>query len=99
VDFDVATASQVDDGAVLLTVVGGPVDSVSALAGYEVLQARTPSSTRAIVYGAIGDGPLLRVWVPNASLAAQYSVRVDEGARRGTYEVIPGASYSVTRRP
>lgn len=99
VDFDVTTGADVDDGALLLTVSGGPVDSVTALGGYDVLQAQAEAATRAIVYGAIVDGALLRVWVPNASLAAQYSVRVDEGARRGTYEAVPGAAYSVVRRP
>jgi hypothetical protein len=99
VDFDVTTRADVDDGALLLTVSGGPVDSVTALGGYEVLHAQAEAATRAIVYGPIVDGALLRVWVPNASLAAQYGVRVDEGARRGTYEAIPGGAYSVMRRP
>ncbi|HET8622316.1 MAG TPA: hypothetical protein VFM14_02015 [Gemmatimonadales bacterium] len=99
VDFDVTTSADVDDGALLLTVFGGPVDSVRGLAGYDVLDAPIATGARAIVYGAIVDGALLRVWVPNASLAARYSVRVDEGARRATYEVVPGASYTVSRRP
>ena len=97
--FAVTPGAAVADGALLLTVSGGPVDSVTALGGYDVLQAQAEAATRAIVYGAIVDGALLRVWVPNASLAAQYSVRVDEGARRGTYEAVPGAAYSVVRRP
>ena len=67
VDFDVTTSADVDDGALLLTVLGGPVDSVRGLAGYDVLDAPTATGAKAIVYGAIVDGALLRVWVPNAS--------------------------------
>jgi hypothetical protein len=99
VDFDVTTPGDIDDGGLLLTIVGGPVDSVTGLAGYEVFHSQTAVATRAIVYGSIGDGALMRVWVPNASLASRYTVRVDEGARRVSYDVVPGAAYLVTRRP
>ncbi len=99
VNFDVVTAVNLEDGGLLLTVLGGAVDSVTGLAGYEVFQTLTATGARAMVFGSIVDGPLIRVWVPDVSRAGQYSVRVDEGAIRGTYAVLPGASYSVTRQP
>jgi hypothetical protein len=98
INFAVVTAANVEDGGLLLTVLGGAVDSVTGLAGYEVFQTLTTSGARAMVFGSIVDGPLIQVWVPDASRAGDYSVRVDEGAIRGTYDVLPGASYSVTRQ-
>ncbi len=99
INFNVVTPENSDDGALLLTVLGGVVDSVTGLAGYEAFHARTSASTRAMVFGSIVDGPLIRVWVPDLSLGARYSVRVDEGAIRGTYDVLPGTSYQVARTP
>jgi hypothetical protein len=99
VAFDVVTAAEVDDGALLLTVLGGAVDSVTALAGYEVFHAATATGARAMVFGTIVDGPLLGVWVPDLSQAGGYSVRVDEGAARESYGVVAAASYQVSRRP
>jgi hypothetical protein len=99
VAFDVVTAAEVDDGALLLTVLGGAVDSVTASAGYEVFHAVTATGARAMVFGGIVDGPLLRVWVPEVGQAGGYSVRVDEGAAREGYGVVAGGSYQVSRHP
>jgi len=99
VNFHVVTAADLEDGGLLLTVLGGAVDSVTGLAGYEVFQTLTTTGARAMVFGSIVDGPLIRVWVPDVSRAGLYSVRVDEGAIRGTYDVVPGAAYSMTRQP
>ncbi|MGH7515925.1 MAG: hypothetical protein ACREOC_00440 [Gemmatimonadales bacterium] len=98
-NFHVVTAANLEDGGLLLTVLGGAVDSVTGLAGYEVFHTLTATGARAMVFGPIVDGPLIQVWVPDVSRAGHYSVGVDEGAIRGTYDVVPGAAYSVTHQP
>lgn len=99
INFDVTTDLSLEHGGLLLAVVGGAVDSVTGLAGYEVFHASSATGARAIVFGAIVNGPLMRVWVPDASRAAQYGVTVTEGAVRGSYAVLPGTIYQVSRRP
>jgi hypothetical protein len=97
--FDVTTPADLEDGALLITVSGGPVDSVSGMGTYEVFHTVTATGARAMIFGAIGDGPLMRVWVPDLSQAAAYGVQVEEGAVRGTYAIVEAGSYTVTRRP
>ena len=99
IGFDVATAPGAEHGAILLTVAGGAVDSVTAAGGYEAFQTLTTAGARAIVVGAIADGPLIRVWVPDVARADRYSVQVEEGALRGSYATVPAGNYAVTRGP
>ncbi|MGH6691482.1 MAG: hypothetical protein ACREOF_10735 [Gemmatimonadales bacterium] len=99
IDFAVTTPATHQHGALLVTIGGGTVDSVAGMQGYDVFHSITSTGARAMVFGAIVDGRLIRVWVPDASQAVRYSVQVDEGAVRGTYEVLPGSRYQVTRQP
>lgn len=98
IDFNVTASAGVEHGGLLLTILGGAVDSVTGLAGYEVFHTVTATGARALVFGSIVDGPLVRVWIPDRSQAAQYSVRADEGAVRGTYATVGGDSYSVAHQ-
>jgi hypothetical protein len=97
INFDLAAAPG-DHGAIQLSIVGGAVDSVTGLSGYEVFSTSSPTGSRALVFGSIVDGPLIRVWVPDLSRASRYTVAVSEGAIRGTYQLVLGSSYQVTRR-
>lgn len=84
-----------DDGAVLLTISGGLVDSVEAV-GYTIYTARQgPETLRLIVTGDLGSGPLARIHVPDSRLASRYSARVSQVASRVTYIQRDPASYSV----
>lgn len=84
-----------DDGIVLVEVVGGTVDSVTAL-GY-----RTESSSvgtapiRIVVSGALKDGKLVRIWVPDRTRASDYSATVVEAAARSTYLLQDVADYRI----
>jgi hypothetical protein len=95
----VVTPADVEDGALLITVLGGAVDSVTGSAGYEVFHSATSTGARAIVVGNIVDGPVLRVWVPDVSQAAGYSAQVVEGAVRATYGLVAAEAYQLTRTP
>ena len=83
------------DGAILLTVSGGAIDSVSA-AGYPIHAARASgTSFRVVVTGAITDGTIARVHVPNTALAGSYAVTISDVAEAGTYALRNLAGYSV----
>jgi hypothetical protein len=55
-----------DDGAVLLTLSGGPVDSLAAASpDYLLYSSRSdPSTLRVIVTGDLGSGPIARIHTP-----------------------------------
>jgi hypothetical protein len=97
IPFSVTVATGIEHGAILFTVTGGPVDSITARAGYEAFHSVTTGGARGIVFGALVNGPLLQVWVPDRSIADRYAVRVDEGAARGTYVTVAPESYAIAR--
>ena len=84
------------DGAILLTVSGGAIDSVSAAVGYTIYPARASgTSFRVVVTGAITNGTIARVHVPNTALAGSYTVTISDVAEAGTYALRNLAGYSV----
>lgn len=84
-----------DDGAVLFTVTGGPVDSVEA-PGYRLYTAETsPSSTRVVVAGDLREGIIARIHIADASKLPQYSATIDQVAARGSYVQRDPVSYSL----
>jgi len=85
-----------DDGIVLVEVGGGAVDSVTAL-GYRT--EASPHGTRPVrlvVSGALADGKLARIWVPDRTRASDYSAAVVEAAARGTYALRDAADYRIS---
>ena len=85
-----------DDGIVLVEISGGTVDSVTAL-GYRT--EPSPDATRPVrlvVSGALADGKLARIWVPDRTRASDYSASVLEAAARHSYELRDVADYRVT---
>lgn len=85
-----------DDGAVLLTISGGPVDSVEAV-GYTVYTARAGAETlRLIVTGDLGPGPIARIHVPDGRHVSRYSVSIGQVAARVTYAQRDPAPYSAS---
>ena len=87
--------SATDDGAVLFTVTGGPVDSVEA-AGYRLYTAETsPTSTRVVVAGDLRAGIIARIHIADGSKLSQYSATIDQVAARGSYAQRDPVSYSL----
>jgi hypothetical protein len=88
-----------DDGAVLFTLSGGPVDSVEA-AGHSIYSARIDANTlRVIVTGALGSGPVARIRIPDHRQMSGYSVIVNQAAARSSYQQRDPAGYSLTMAP
>jgi hypothetical protein len=88
-----------DDGAVLFTISGGPVDSVAA-AGHQVYSALLDANTlRVVVMGDVGSGLLATIYIADTRLASGYSATVNQVAARGSYAQRDPASYSLSVSP
>jgi hypothetical protein len=87
--------SATDDGAVLFTVTGGPVDSVEA-PGYRLYTAQTSAtSMRVVVAGDLQPGIIARIHIADGRKLPQYSATIDQVAARGSYAQRDPVSYSI----
>ncbi len=85
-------------GAILLTISGGPVESIiSRVPGVEVMSA-SPSGTvtKVILTGPLSTGDLLTIRVPDPTQFAAYSARTEQVADGQTFGLIDPAGYSFT---
>lgn len=88
-----------DDGAVLFTVSGGPVDSVEA-GGHQVYSALLDANNlRVVVMGDLGPGTLATIYIPDNRLASSYTATVNQVAARVSYAQRDPASYSLSLSP
>ena len=85
-----------NDGIVLVEIGGGAVDSVTALGYRTETSSHGATPVRLVVSGALADGKLARIWVPDRTRASDYSVTVLEAAARGTYALQDVADYRIT---
>lgn len=93
-----ATPAQ-DDGAVLFTITGGPVDSIDA-PDYQVYSRQTDANTlRVIVMGALKPGLIARIHIPDQSRIADYSGAVNQVAARDSYAQRDPTGYGLTLAP
>jgi hypothetical protein len=86
-------------GAMLLTITGGPVESVTARSGLGLTVSHaTPSTgtTKVIVTGTIRTGDILNIRVPDVTLFADYVVRVDQVADNLTFSLIDPQVHTLT---
>jgi hypothetical protein len=90
-----------DDGAVLFTLSGGPVDALEAASSnYAIYSSRPdPSTLRVIVTGDVGSGPIARIHIPDESRIPQYSASIQQIAARATYTQRAPDGYSLTLIP
>jgi hypothetical protein len=90
-----------DLGAVLLTVTGGEVETVTSIPGGVVVHFATPSPgvTRIVVSGALVPGDLLRLRVPEVNAVNAYAIRIDQSAHAETFALLDPAlsSFSIHR--
>lgn len=90
-----------DDGAVLFTLTGGPVDSLEvANAGYALYSSRPdPNTLRVIVTGGLAAGPIARIYIADESRIPQYSATIEQIAARTTYTQRDPSGYSLKLDP
>jgi hypothetical protein len=90
------TTTASDDGAVLFTVAGGPVDSVEA-PGYRLYTAQiNPTTLRVVVAGNLRAGTIARIHIADGRRLSQYSATVNQVAARGSYAQRDPVSYSLS---
>jgi hypothetical protein len=92
------SSPQRDDGALMLSVHGGPVDSVESV-GFPVFSIRTSESVKFIVTGSLESGVVARIHIPDGRQASRYTALVSQVAARMSYAVRNPAGYSVTLLP
>ena len=89
-------------GALLLSITGGPVDSVRAVnPATELVEFASPypGTTLVVVTGELGTGALLRLRVPDVSQASRYSVEILEVADKVTFSLIERSNHHLTISP
>jgi hypothetical protein len=85
-----------DDGAVLLTITGGPVDSIEAT-GYRIYSTSPGLNTyRVIIAGQLASGPIARVHIPDERRSADYAAMVEQVAARESYRQQDPAGYGLS---
>ena len=94
------TTPNADDGAILLSISGGGIDTPTTVATSHLLFQRLTgtSSVNTVVVGNITAGPLLRFDVPNVNDASSYVATITEVADRdnGLRTSLAGYSLSIT---
>lgn len=86
-------------GALLLSITGGPVDSVGSAGGTSVATEAAAGETQAVITGSLPDGGVVaRLYVPEAD-AARYRVMVLQAADAASFERRAPGPYGVTVTP
>lgn len=76
-----------NDGAVMFTLRGAQIDTVTVASGYRMFLSRvSQNNVRVIVTGTIAGGPIVRFNVPDVNQASTYFAFVEQAAVRGTYQ-------------
>jgi hypothetical protein len=88
-----------DDGAVLFTISGGPVESVEAVSGTVRSAQITATTLRVVITGNLSAGAIARVRIADASQASRYSIAINQVAARSTYVPRDPGQYSITLAP
>jgi hypothetical protein len=92
------TSPHGDDGGLLLTLGGGPIDSIEST-GNQVYMSGSEDSLRVIIAGPLVSGTIARIHIPDTRLASNYSAVVLQAAARGSYTQRNAAAYSISLVP
>jgi hypothetical protein len=85
-----------DDGAVQLVVTGPSIEAAEVTAGLDGLASVASSQAWIVVTGAVGDGTIARIRVPDVTKASLYAVTVQAVAARGSYALGSTSGYRAT---
>jgi hypothetical protein len=88
-----------NDGAIVLTISGGPVTAVHPPGGFQVASHANATGTHLMVTGAITAGTVALIDVPDLSRASAYAVTVDQVADRTSFALLDPAPYRATVVP
>jgi len=85
-----------DDGAVLFTLTGGPVQAIESEGRSVYYTVVDPSTIRVVIAGDLGSGALAQVRIADRDQAAHYTGVVEQVAQRSTYAQRDPAGYQLT---
>ena len=88
-----------DDGAVLFTIAGGPVESVEAVSGIVHSAQIDANTVRVVITGNLSAGAIARVRIADVTQAARYSTTVNQVAARSSYVPRDPGQYSISLEP
>lgn len=85
-----------NDGAIRLTITGpaAPTAVTAASAGLQVFKGALGTTTVVIVTGALADGPLLHITVPDTRKDEDYTVAINEVSSTA-FAVVATTGYAV----
>jgi len=85
-----------NDGALLLTLSGGVIDSLTASSGGIFFAVTGTNTFRVMVAGTIANGPVVSFWMPDRRNVSQYVATLEQAAARSTYEQQSIGGYSLS---
>ena len=88
------TTPNADDGGIMFTVAGGPIDSVRFV-NQGFATAVTDSIWRFLATGELSTGPIAQLLVPNVDDASLYRPEIQQVAALATYQQRDLAGYSL----
>jgi hypothetical protein len=95
----VLDSPNLDDGGVMFTVQGGPIDSVRSSLP-DVFDDRVSATQwRMIVIGDVPSAVIAQVWVPDADAASRYSATVEQAASATTFGQRSTGTYALRVEP
>ncbi|MGH7581887.1 MAG: hypothetical protein ACREL5_01525 [Gemmatimonadales bacterium] len=86
-------------GAVVFVVSGGSIDAVTSAPGDELGSITDATGTHVVLTGAIVDGAIATIAVPDVSRAAAYVVTIEQVANGATFGLVDPAPLSMTVVP
>jgi hypothetical protein len=87
------------DGALVIIVSGAPITSVSPAPGYQVASNADGQGTHIMVVGAIANGPVVTITVPDRDRASAYVAAVQQVSDRVTYALLDPVAYHIAIAP
>ncbi len=84
-----------NDGALLVTLTGGPVDSLRGGQLRVISSDAGPTQRRVIVSGLVRTGKVLRFWVPERGDVDNYTAILEQAAERAQFAQQDISSYSL----
>jgi hypothetical protein len=88
-----------DEGAVLFTITGGPMESVEAVSGIAYSAQLDANTLRVVVTGNLSSGTIACVRIPDVTQASRYVAAINQVATRSTYALRDPGLYSITLAP
>jgi hypothetical protein len=85
-----------NDGAMVLVVSGGEVQSVETVGSYEVTSNTDEAGMHVMVVGNLAVGALVRLHVPDVSRASAYIAVIGQVADRTNFGLVDATGYRVT---